>query len=298
VGTIDTGRTSGTGPANPLRRHMWIVVGGLALIAVGFAVLIAVARRNDSAAAAFRRINRLQESMAAEQRRRFEKGETDWLKTDQLAELAAEVEAAGAESGNGVLVCMGRFHRGLANAAVALDGTTRAWVAAGGLSVEKVWSPADLAARRALVAEARTNNERFRGLLRGAPVLLRGCLEERHVSQDTVDAALKQLEGVKGIATGLQVRDIEDRVLASCDAALAVLDREWGRWQWDATAGALTFESQATLAEYNGHILAIQRAATQEVALQGSALGVTPPRQKVPAPQITPIYRPTRGPWR
>ncbi len=105
---------------------------------------------------------------------------------------------------------------------------------------------------------------------------LRINLEKEGLKESYINEFIRGAQSSIGAnkADLLLVRQMDDQL---CDAIFkqhAILKKHLGKWQWNATAGALDFEDNIALENYNQQAIRIQKIAEKQTAAQKRLLKV------------------------
>jgi hypothetical protein len=141
------------------------------------------------------------------------------------------------------------------------------------LALSSIQSKEHLAARRAEVSGLMEKRNALALTLDGIDALLREELGREGLSQDEISAAVAALApgmvSQKTHFAGMMASN--GRLLLSITELLGLLERQWGRWEYDAASNQFRFRDPAALDHFNRLVKAIRDGIAEQPQTQGWA---------------------------
>jgi len=124
----------------------------------------------------------------------------------------------------------------------------------------------DLANAREQIQRVRKASDDLRDLCIRAPQRIQELLAAQGVPERDRSrlATAMSDQFIKNRALFAALRDSDDAITAGLLKACDVLDENWGRWHYDADAGVIAFENDATDTEFNAIVARLQEVGQKQ----------------------------------
>jgi hypothetical protein len=185
---------------------------------------------------------------------------------NQLEDASTNLSGNDALVAQGMAVYIGQVQTEMRKFQGAVESLRTARV----LDLSTLNSADQIAPRKKMVEDFLSVNDEVAGVVSNSEQFIQTELESLHVSQPYID---QTLAGFRSSATQhnaliLQIRQCDHRSAQSMLGMLALLENNWGKWNYDPTSNIVTFDDPTARASYAVFGREMKEANEEEISLQ------------------------------
>lgn len=252
-----------------------VLNGGILLLLFIIVVFVAGLANNLKSRQLFQGLKETEQQLQADQRKAFNPrtGITN-VDTAGMERIRTQLDT-GAQTLTGddarIARVMSSFVARMEDATKKYQSALQELEAAHVLSLPDLVSQNQIAARRETVQQFLDVNADFAGVISNSAASLRANLTAAQVAPDKVDQVLAGFQSkwsVRGPLM-LEIRDCDRRAGEGMLGILDVLDKNWGKWDYNPDTKLVKFTDAGAEAAYRQSLIEIRTASQEQVRAQG-----------------------------
>ncbi len=190
--------------------------------------------------------------------------------TQRLEESLDRAAATSSGDTSAILKGTAAYLQRLQTCKAAYDQASSELIAAKVLAASTLVRRDQIQDRRSIVEKFLAANDAFKTFMTQGEVNYRKELSAYEISPEERETAVKGFLKSLGAQSPvlLEIREADSRVARATLGVLDLLDAQWGRWNYDPSAGLIRFEDGAAVRQYNALMTQIREASAAQEAAQ------------------------------